>query len=714
MSARSSRAAAGAASLVALVSFALLLGIFVVQLWVHATRTSATFDEPVHVLAGYRYWECGDFTINPEHPPLLKLLAAAPLRWQRIVESAWPCGTRTASKVEVAYASARFVADNGMDRILIPARIAAASMSVLLAVLVFVLAWEMFDASAALLAVAILVFEPTVIAHGSLVTTDMALAATMLLAVYALYRYGQRPTVFRLLATGLAVGLMLAVKHSGILMLPILFLLMLVDCLLVRRQPPPHPLLGKEGECVQSSPPYEGGAGGGSTRWLRHRSSKTHHLVRGVLRIGLAFVVVLLVALGILWSSYGLRYYALPGAARETLSIPELLTSGGSDVRQSVPAQLIELVHRARIFPEAYSFGLADIVATNVRPTFLLGTVYPSGRWFYFPVAFAIKSSIALLILLPLSILTRELYRTHPRELRFLLLPSLAYFAISLTSSLNIGVRHLLPVYPFFSVVAAAGACRWSRRRRGWLYGLAALLVFHAGTALRTAPNDIAFANDLWGGTRNSYRLLNDSNTDWGQNLKLVAAYVETQGIHDCWFAAAGMADLVRPYNRCRALPAYNWMATERLVELVPPVIEGTVFISAWELPPWGGQEYASMAETPPIDVIGGSILVFRGRFEVPLAAALSYAGRSDQLLGWSRYAESLQDARQAVELGPNDPRTHWALAGACARNGLAGESRQEVEAAKRLAYAGPVYFASKVGGDRVEAGHRKDAGRRP
>src|SRR5207247_1426190 len=133
---------------------------------------SATSDEPVHILAGYRYWECGDFVINPEHPPLLKFLATAPLRARRLVEPDWPCGSRAPSKVEVAYGGAELVARNGMEQILIPTRLAAATMSVLLALLVCGVAWEMFGRAEALVALAILSFEPTVIAHGSLVTTD--------------------------------------------------------------------------------------------------------------------------------------------------------------------------------------------------------------------------------------------------------------------------------------------------------------------------------------------------------------------------------------------------------------------------------------------------------------------------------------------------------------------------------------------------------------
>src|SRR5207248_736182 len=83
--------------------------------------------------------------------------------------------------------------------------------------------------------------------------------------------------------------------------------------------------------------------------------------------------------------------------------------------------------------------------------------------------------------------------------------------------------------------------------------------------------------------------------------------------------------------------PASNWAVTEQLVDIVPPVIEGTVLISSWELPPWGGAEYAPMAQATPVDVLGGSILVFRGRFEVPLVTALSYAARADPRLGCRR-----------------------------------------------------------------------------
>lgn len=86
-----------------IIAFAVLMGLYFFQLWFHATRTSPTFDEGVHLLAGYRNWQCGDFGgTGFGHPPLLKLLAAAPLNFQPVVEPDWnwDCGSRILSRGE--------------------------------------------------------------------------------------------------------------------------------------------------------------------------------------------------------------------------------------------------------------------------------------------------------------------------------------------------------------------------------------------------------------------------------------------------------------------------------------------------------------------------------------------------------------------------------------------------------------------------------------
>ena len=176
-----------------LVAVVLLFAAFGFQLWFHATRTSANVDEPNHILAGHRHW-CGDFGINPEHPPLLKLLATAPLNFRELSEPPWECGSKFTSKFDTFSYGSTFLLENGVDSVMVSTRLAAALMSMLLALLVFLAAWEMFGRWEALAALAIVAFESNFIGHGSLVTTDMALSATAFGAIYALYRYGKDKT----------------------------------------------------------------------------------------------------------------------------------------------------------------------------------------------------------------------------------------------------------------------------------------------------------------------------------------------------------------------------------------------------------------------------------------------------------------------------------------------------------------------------------------
>src|SRR5215813_1289628 len=168
---------------------AFLFAAFTCQLVNHAVRTSTTVDEPFHILAGHRYWQCGDFGINPEHPPLLKLLATAPLSFRRLSEPPWECGSKFTPKFDGFSYGSTFVVENGVDHVVITTRLAASLMSMLLAVLVFLASWEMFGRWEALTALAIVAFEPNFIAFGSLVLTDMAISATSFGAVYALYRF---------------------------------------------------------------------------------------------------------------------------------------------------------------------------------------------------------------------------------------------------------------------------------------------------------------------------------------------------------------------------------------------------------------------------------------------------------------------------------------------------------------------------------------------
>src|SRR5215204_4256561 len=144
----------------------LLFGAFAFQLWFHAVRTSATVDEGAHILAGHRHLQCGDFGINPEHPPLLKMLAAAPLHFSNLNEPPWECGSRVTTKPEMFAYGTSFVVRNGIDSVVIRARLAASLSGLFLAVLVFLAAREMFGRAESLTALVLVAFEPSLIAYG--------------------------------------------------------------------------------------------------------------------------------------------------------------------------------------------------------------------------------------------------------------------------------------------------------------------------------------------------------------------------------------------------------------------------------------------------------------------------------------------------------------------------------------------------------------------
>jgi hypothetical protein len=493
---------------------------FALELLLHATYTSVTIDEQVHILAGYRYWECGDYGINPEHPPLLKLVATWPIRNLHLAGPYWPCGTRMTGDSEQYSEGARFLVTNGIDRLVVSTRMAAASFSILLLLFVILSAYEMFGRREALVAACLLILEPSLIAHGSLVTTDMAITASFFAAVYALYRYVKKPTGARVFVLGLAVGVMLASKHSAVVGIGLLLLLLTADLLFTHQKP-----------------------------ILPARANRAR-----TLRLLGACGIVVVIALLVLWCTYRFRFDPLPWPVTPETSEWRAVHSTRFPVIAAALEGTVTLNERIHLLPEAYVRGLVHVAEQNGQETHIFGKIYPHGRWFYFPLALSVKSSVPLLVLLFLALFTTALFKNRRREMLFVLVPSLGFLAASMTSGLNIGVRHILPIYPFLILVAAAVGVRWARRNPVYLAGLVILLVFGAVDVVRLFPSYIAFGNEFWGGTNKTYRVLGDSNVDWGQNLKLIKGYIDRLGIHNCWLVTDNLS-IAAATLPCRRMP---------------------------------------------------------------------------------------------------------------------------------------------------------------
>ena len=536
---------------------------------------------------------------------------------------------------------------------------AASAFTLLLALLVFEASYRMFGRGPALLALALVVFEPNILAHGALVTTDMALTFCLFAAVYAFYRYVKSPTAWRLAQCGFVAGLALAAKLSGILVFPILGSLALAELLMSR----------------SSGPVPESGA------LIRVETSK-----RQTVRLAVALMLIAAIAVAVLWGLYAFRFEARP----DGLMTPPL-GEFAQYLKGPAKSQLILGLWSWRILPESYLHGLVKAMIEAKRPTFLFGEVSPYGQWFYFPAAFLIKSTLGLLLLLFLALIAKALRRKDiRREVLFATIPPTLFLVVSLASGINIGLRHVLPVYPFLLVLAAAGAWSLTEQHRRWAYVVAALILFHAFSSVRSFPNYLAYSNEIWGGPANTYKVLADSNVDWGQGLKAAKRYLDRHHITQCWFAYFGTVDPAYYDIPCKLLPAFRTMR-ERAQDVTPEIIQGTVLISGteWSGQYWGPGElnpYEPFRRVQPLDIIGGSILVFEGRFEVALASARSHINKTWALVRSKRLDQALTEARTAVAMAPRSVEGHYALGYVLAQKKRKTEARQEYQTALSLA----------------------------
>jgi hypothetical protein len=578
------------------IAVATLLAIQAAQFAFIVHRESLTWDEDDHMFAGYMMWKAGDYGLNPEHPPLVKLLATLPL----LGEKMWVPTLKNNRDFKIeAYQDGRewlAVNDGAGQRLVFRMRLAAGLLALGLSIVVFFAAREWFGTGAALIALVLVVFEPNILAHSALVTTDVGVSLFFLLSIYAFYRYVKQPTLVRLTLAGFAAGLLLATKHSGILLAPMLALLIAYEVFVAAK----------------------------GTR------------LRTALRLSRAFAAIVVLGVVVLWAFYGFRYAARPAGLALTTSLADYAKPLSSFQQAGVMT-----VARLHLLPESYLMGLVDVkLMAQYYPTYVLGRQLAHGVWWYFPVVIAIKTTLGLLGLVLLSlfaILTRRLAK--PREVAYILIPWIVYLAVAMLSGMNIGARHILPLYALAAILSGAGVAALSApnrvHSRAWAWICGMLIAAHIVSMLTVFPNEMAYANEAWGGPKNLHNLLSDANVDWAQQLISVKKWQDRHPNEECWFAyfAYPEVDPATYGIRCRHLPTADtlWQGTyaQGGPDLTPPAITGTVLLSAGDL---SGCEWENDLQNPyrnfqslkPDEMIDYGILVYRGTFDMKQAAALS------------------------------------------------------------------------------------------
>jgi hypothetical protein len=620
------------------VAVILLLLIMVAEVALSTRQQSPSWDEGDHIYSGYMNWKNREYSLNPEHPPLVKLVATLPLlplnlkvapREGRFFKSeAYYGGRELLFRNDPKYGG-QYTADTLLFRI----HMAVFFFALTLAILLFLATQEMFGSIAGLIALTLFVFDPTILANAPFVATDTGAACGFFAAVYTFYRFVKHSNWQRAALCGLAVGFALVTKHSAVLLLPILMLL---------------------------------AAGELAGRWKTQRSWPGRYALR--LAAGMAGIAAL--ALFVVWGVYSFRYAMHPVG----VEMPPL--SGQMATLSPLLRNAITFSANHHLLPESYLYGLVDVQRVGLdTPTYIFGKVYAHGQWFYFPALLSLKWSVGVLGLLALAIYAFATGRVHrPREVFFLALPAIFYLAVAMAGPLNIGVRHVLPVFPFIFALASGGAGWLVQQRNKWAYVVAALLLWHGIDSVRMFPDYLPYANVFWGGPSKTNQYFTDSAVDWGQQLKETKQWLDGHNVKECWFAYFA-APFLLPSDYgipCKPLPTLDTMYEEDLS--VPPVVHGPVLISYGSL---NGYEFGSKIRTPyerlferkPDDVIANGIAVFYGDFTLPEAAAIEFEHRSIIKLKKDP-AAALREAQQAVALVPEGFDANLALGDAQAALG--------------------------------------------
>ena len=203
---------------------AALLGAMVLMALTSLVGDSPTVDECVYPVEGQYYLRTGDFSFNPQNPPLLKLLSAIPLVLHSARLDLDPRWHTNLGGWEPWVLATRFAVDNlaSYHRLFLEARMVPLALAVLLGLFVFRWSAALWGAPGGLLSLGLYVFCPNVLAHARLATPDLPVTCFMFLASYALWRAATRGRAGDVLWLGLFVGLALATKFSAVLLAPIL------------------------------------------------------------------------------------------------------------------------------------------------------------------------------------------------------------------------------------------------------------------------------------------------------------------------------------------------------------------------------------------------------------------------------------------------------------------------------------------------------------
>jgi 4-amino-4-deoxy-L-arabinose transferase-like glycosyltransferase len=524
-----------------------------------ALTESFTTDEPSHLTAGASYLATGDFRLNPEHPVLAKMWAALPLRFvpHRPFSTdlkGWSYGGT--ADVAIDWLEAQ----NDGNRLLRAPRAMMVVLYLALCLAVGRTAQRLFGPEAGLLATAIAAFEPLLLAHGHYVTTDVPVTLCVTLSLLSVAAFLRRPSVGPFLAAAASLSAAALVKYSWVLAVPVLVLM-------------------------------------AGTAYLRQRAEGRGRRFQWIPLAALPMIVGLTI-----WTAYGFRFEpfrpggppppaeswlraALPKGVEKPFcpvtrdeAWEDVLHDRSGNPRTGPSVVLVDFARWAHLLPEAYLYGFTYATRhSESRLAYLHGKFSDTGWRTYFLSAYLVKTPLPELLLLVAGVAALVTRRARIKGDPVLAIGVFTFAAVyggtALFTNLNIGLRHMIPVYPALIVVASASAA-WATTR-AWRIAVMLAAAWMAATAVFAFPYYLGYFNEAAGGWRNGHRWLVDSNIDWDQDFLRVRDYERAHPDERIVFLALGDIPMppglkVDPFVPRR--PGQPWP---------PPPSAGTYVISA-------------------------------------------------------------------------------------------------------------------------------------
>jgi hypothetical protein len=442
-----------------------------------------TVDEPFHIASAVVMYDVGKESSGVEQPPLTRIVAGLPLylRGVRLPPNEITTAVVPMRDTYLQGTQVLFHSNLSYWQVLRTARLSMLIFPLVALLYLYLFAAWIGNEFIAAMSVVFFSLDPAFIGHSAWVANDVAACAGYLAATYHGLRWVILGGLRRAAAMGIAVGAAIAAKFSCVFVLPAIVLLLMIQ-----------PLSPYMGELPKTLRAY-------FRRWPP---------------IG-QMAAAAVVAVVTLWGTY---FFNVDRMNNQTMF---------TDVRSAF-LHLPLRIRNAEVPMPSFELGMMKLISHNkANDGYLNGRFSGAGWWYYFPEAIALKEPIALLagLLAAGLLLFAPASRRDWWRITAILIPPAVLLAVAMTAHIDIGIRHVLGVFPFLYLFACFQLTRAGTK------GLAVLAVLIATAIIESAwiaPNYAEFYNVIAGGPAQGAKYLIDSNIDWGQDVARLAEWLHS------------------------------------------------------------------------------------------------------------------------------------------------------------------------------------------